>query len=93
MLDKNKLILLFYIGTKNRKDHDYVQNIMDCINRAFDSSVKTLFIANPEGSTVTVEAVSCKGGKLSPADIQRFEKCLDRLECKFNNFINTTTSL
>lgn len=80
MKDKDRLIIIVYVGTKDMTGLEYDQ-YMDQFNSVsdfFDKTVKVLFVPNAESSTTTVDCINPK--LLSEKEYKKVQETIMKLE-------------
>ena len=89
--DKDKLILIFYIGIgdlKHEKAYEILQNISNELEEMFDESVKPIIMPVREGGNIKVEPIYMQTIS-NNEDNNRLTETINKLEQAVKNLYDT----
>ena len=89
--DKDKLILIFYIGIgdlKHEKAYEILQNISNELEEMFDESVKPIIMPVREGGNIKVEPIYMQT-ITNNEDNNRLAETINKLEQAVKNLYDT----
>lgn len=90
MLDKDKLILVYYFGCKSMSKHKAMVTLYEIkgmLIRIFDESVKVIVIPQLQSYETKLEFININNETLDEDKLLRFENAVQELTENINKFV------